>query len=143
MQSSCHVTEVSTEALRALWGTVEGQLWTIPGRHGTTHRLLVGDCRNPQDVALLMNGQRATVAFTSPPYADRRKYDEGSEFQPIAPEDYVDWFEPVQASVRRHLAADGSWLVNIRAHSEDGERHPYVLDLVLAHKRQWRWAFID
>ena len=134
---------IANEALRALWGVEPGQIWTIRGRRGTTHRLFVGDCRRAEDVARLMGGARATLAFTSPPYADRRKYDQTSEFRPIPPEAYIDWFEAVQQNVRRHLASDGSWLVNIRAHSEDGERHTYVHDLVLAHKRQWRWCFID
>lgn len=135
--------DVSLEALQALWGTERGQLWLIPGQRGTTHRLMIGDCRDAEDVAYLLGGKRPTVAFTSPPYADRRSYDEGSEFKPVPPDEYVDWFEAVQANVKRHLASDGSWFVNIRAHSEDGERHPYVLDLVLAHKRRWGWCFID
>ena len=134
---------IPNEALRALWGVEPGQRWIIPGRRGTTHRLLVGDCRRAEDVAHLMDGARASVAFTSPPYADRRRYDEQSEFKPIPPEAYADWFEAVQTNVRRHLAGDGSWFVNIRAHSEEGERHLYVHDLVLAHKRQWGWSFID
>ena len=64
---------VPNEALRALWGVEPGQLWPIRGRRGTTHRLPVGACRRTEDVARLMNGARASVAFTSPPYADRRK----------------------------------------------------------------------
>ena len=135
--------EVSAEALQALWATESGQLWTVRGRRGTTHRLLIGDCRNAEDVDRLMDGSRANVAFTSPPYASQRRYDEGSDFRPIPPDEYVGWWESVQASVRRHLAPDGSFFVNIRAHSVDGERHPYVLDLVLAHKRRWHWCFID
>ena len=133
---------LSPDALRALWGVEPGQLWTIPGRRGT-HRLLVGDCRRKEDVARLLDGTRVNVAFTSPPYSSRRVYDEKSEFRPIPPEEYVAWFEQVQAHVKDHLAADGSWLVNIKEHSEDGERHPYVLDLVLAHKRRWGWKWID
>ncbi len=107
--------DLAPEALRALWGVDPGQLWTIRGARGTTHRLLVGDCRRAEDVARLMAGAHANVAFTSPPYASQRTYDEASGFKPIAPERYPDWFEPVQANVRRHLAPDGSWFVNIRA----------------------------
>ena len=43
----------------------------------------------------------------------------------------------------RHLAADGSFFVNIKAHAEDGQRHLYVFDLVVAHARRWSWLFKD
>ena len=62
-----------------------GDLWIIGG----VHRLLVGDCTDPANVARLMDGERAALCFTSPPYnvaaesslpnknkyrADRQKY---------------------------------------------------------------------
>ena len=68
--------DLAPEALRALWGVEPGQLWTIRGARGTTHRLLVGDCRRAEDVARLMAGAHASIAFTSPPYASQRTYDE-------------------------------------------------------------------
>ena len=107
------------------------------------HRLICGDCRDFATVERLMDGAQINVAFTSPPYASQRKYDESSGFKPIPPDEYVDWFEDVQANVRAHLAGDGSWFVNIKAHCEDGERHLYVMDLVIAHKRRWGWRFVD
>lgn len=42
-----------------------GDLWVIGGKH----RLLVGDCTDPANVARLMGGERADCVFTSPPYA--------------------------------------------------------------------------
>ena len=132
----------ATDALVAKWGCKAGDLWSIEGAHGG-HRLLCGDCRRPEDVARLLDGARASVAFTSPPYASQRAYDEKSEFRPIPPSEYVAWFEAVQANVRQHLAGDGSWFVNIRAHADSGERDLYVYDLVLAHKRRWEWLFVD
>lgn len=107
------------------------------------HRLICGDCRELDTVATLMDGQEINVAFTSPPYASQRKYDESSGFKPIKPDAYVEWFEAVQANVRAHLAADGSWFVNIKEHSDDGQRSLYVKDLTLAHVRQWGWRFND
>ena len=83
------------------------------------------------------------MAFTSPPYASQRKYDEGSGFKPIRPDDYVKWFEAVQENVKEHLAEDGSWFVNIKEHCEDGQRHLYVKDLTIAHVRKWGWLFSD
>ena len=107
------------------------------------HRLVCGDCRDPEVVRLLLAGRRVNLAFTSPPYASQRTYDESSGFKPIPPDEYVAWFEAVQANVREHLAPDGSWFVNIKAHSEDGQRHLYVMDLAIAHVRAWGWGLVD
>ncbi len=107
------------------------------------HRLMCGDCRDPQAVAELFQGVRINVAFTSPPYASQRKYDESSGFKPIKPDDYVEWFKAVQANVKKHLAGDGSWFVNIKPGSDGGERLLYVADLLLSHARRWGWRFID
>jgi len=38
------------------------------------HRLMCGDSTNESDVAMLMNGQKAELLFTSPPYSDMRTY---------------------------------------------------------------------
>ena len=108
------------------------------------HRVVCGDCRVPETWDVLLDGLGpVNVAFTSPPYAQQRKYDEASGFKPIPPDEYVDWFDAVQEHVRAHLADDGSWFVNIKAHCEAGQRSLYVMDLVLAHVRQWGWRFVD
>jgi DNA modification methylase len=111
--------------------------------HLGPHRLLCGDCRKPEDVARLLDGARINIAFTSPPYASQREYDPSSGFKPIRPDEFVDWFEAVQANVRANLAEDGSWFVNIKEHCEDGQRHLYVKDLTIAHVRRWGWRFVD
>ena len=118
--------------------TKPGDVWVLGD-----HRIMCGDCRNPEHLARLLGGQKINVAFTSPPYASQRKYDESSGFKPIHPDEFVDWFDAVQANVRAHLAPDGSWFVNIKEHCEDGQRHLYVKDLTIAHVRLWGWAFID
>jgi site-specific DNA-methyltransferase (adenine-specific) len=38
---------------------------------------------------------------------------------------------------------DGSYFLNIKEHADDGERSLYVKDLVIAHRRQWGWRFVD
>lgn len=118
--------------------TQPGDLWKLGG-----HRLLCGDCRDPGVLEALMGGEPANLAFTSPPYADRREYDEASPFRPVPPDEYVDWFEPVAANVKRVLASDGSWFVNIKAGVAPAglDTELYVLDLVLAHVRAWGWHF--
>jgi len=46
-----------------------GDLWFMGG-----HRLLCGDSTSPDAVARLMNGSKAGLCFTSPPYAQQRDY---------------------------------------------------------------------
>lgn len=116
----------------------KGTLW-----HLGPHRLLCGDCREPADVARLLAGEAVHVAVTSPPYAAQREYDGDSGFLPILPEAYGEWFRPVQAHLARHLAPDGSFFLNLKEHCQEGQRHPYVKDLVLQHVREWGWRFVD
>ena len=103
------------------------------------HRLVCGDCRDLATVTALLGGRKINLAFTSPPYAAQREYDESSGFKPIPPDEYVAWFEAVQAAVRVNLAPDGSWFVNIKAASSGLDTELYVLDLVIAHVRSWGW----
>lgn len=118
--------------------TWPGDVWVI-GRH----RLLCGDCRDPATVARLLDGTKAHLVITSPPYATQREYDPASGFKPVAPEDYVEWYRAVADNIQTILAADGSYFLNIKEHAADGERHLYVKDLVIAHKRKWGWRFVD
>jgi DNA modification methylase len=49
--------------LQKLWNTQPGQLWQL-GRH----RLICGDCTDKATVERLMQGERADMVFTDPPY---------------------------------------------------------------------------
>ncbi len=118
--------------------TIKGDIWLLG-----PHRLLCGDCREPSDVDRLLNGTKINLGFTSPPYAEQRTYDESSGFKPIPPDEYVEWFQMVQANVAANLADDGSWLVNIKAAADGLDRSLYVMDLVVAHVRHWGWHFAD
>jgi DNA modification methylase len=118
--------------------TIKGDVWLLG-----PHRLMCGDCREPSDVDKLLDGAQINLAFTSPPYAEQRAYDESSGFKPIPPDEYVEWFMMVQANVAAHLAEDGSWFVNIKEHAQDGQRSLYVKDLTVAHVRLWGWRFVD
>lgn len=72
--------------------------------------------------------------FTSPPYANLRDYAR------VAPDDYVEWFLPFSSAMLTALKPTGSFVLNIKDRVVNGERHPYVLELVLALRRTgWRW----
>ena len=118
--------------------TMPGDVWLIG-----PHRLICGDCRDQAAVEKLMAAASANVAITSPPYATQREYDPSSGFKPVPPEEYVEWFRAVAAGVESVLTPDGSYFLNIKAHADEGERNLYVMDLVMAHKRQWGWRFVD
>ena len=98
-------------------------------------RILPGDCL---DVLRDMPADSVDLIVTSPPYADARKRTYGG----VKPDDYVDWFSPRAAEMLRVLKPAGSFVLNIKEKAFDGERHPYVLDLILHLKREigFRWV---
>ena len=61
----------------------------------------------------------------------------------MPPAEYVGWYADVAAGVQSVLAPDGSYFLNIKEHADEGERNLYVKDLVIAHRRQWGWRFVD
>jgi DNA modification methylase len=77
------------------------------------------------------------LIFTSPPYADRRAKTYGG----IKPEQYVEWFLPRAEQFLRVLKPTGTFVLNIKEKVEKGERHTYVLELILALRKQgWLWT---
>ncbi|WIM04990.1 MAG: site-specific DNA-methyltransferase [Candidatus Nitricoxidivorans perseverans] len=77
------------------------------------------------------------LIVTSPPYADRRQHTYGG----IKPEQYVDWFIGRSAEFLRVLKPTGSFVLNIKEKAENGERHTYVIELILALRQQgWLWT---
>jgi len=77
------------------------------------------------------------LIVTSPPYADRRKQTYGG----VPPERYVEWFFPRSAQFLRVLRPTGTFILNIKEKAENGERHTFVIELILAlRKLGWLWA---
>ena len=77
------------------------------------------------------------LIVTSPPYADQRKKTYGG----IRPEYYVDWFLPISHQLLRVLKPTGTFILNIKEKVLDGERSTYVLELILAMRKQgWLWT---
>lgn len=80
------------EELREAWGVESGQVWVLPGREpGRSHRLAVGDCTDPAVMRLLMQGERAAMAVTSPPYGVGKEY----EVKGVG-----GWFETIRPAIR-------------------------------------------
>lgn len=113
-----------------------GQVWKL-GRH----RLIIGDATKTTIHERLLGSRVAHLVVTSPPYAEQRDYDPESGFEPIKPDEYVDWWEPIQANIAAHLAPDGSMLINLKPPGRDLDTDLYVFDLVVAHVRRWGWHF--
>lgn len=97
-------------------------------------QLYQGDCR----VNLpLIPTDSVDLVMTSPPYADSRKGTYGG----IHPDEYVEWFMPIGAELLRVLKPTGTFILNIKEKVVNGERHPYVLELILAMRKQgWLWT---
>ncbi|MGD9977194.1 MAG: site-specific DNA-methyltransferase [Bacteroidales bacterium] len=77
------------------------------------------------------------LIVTSPPYADQRKNTYGG----IHPNKYVEWFLPISEQLLRVLKPTGTFILNIKEKVVDGERSTYVMELILAMRKQgWFWT---
>jgi DNA modification methylase len=98
------------------------------------NQIVLGDCRN---VLAELPANSIDLIVTSPPYADSRKNTYGG----IAPDKYVEWFLPIGEQLKRVLKDEGTFILNIKEKVVEGERHPYVLELILALRAQgWLWT---
>jgi site-specific DNA-methyltransferase (adenine-specific) len=98
------------------------------------NRIVHGDCRI---VLTQLPDACVDLIITSPPYADQRKHVYGG----IHPDQYVEWFLPIAAELKRVLKPTGSFVLNIKERVVNGERHTYVLELILAMRQQgWLWT---
>jgi len=52
----------------------------------------------------------------------------------------VNWFLPISKALLRVLKPTGTFILNIKERVVNGERHPYVLELILELRKQgWLW----
>lgn len=97
-------------------------------------QVLIGDCL---ERLRELPAESVDLVFTSPPYADARARSYGG----IHPDDYVEWFLPRAAELLRVLKPTGSFVLNIKEKAVRGERHTYVIELILALRQQgWLWT---
>ncbi len=98
------------------------------------NKILLGDC---YDVLKGFSENSVDLIFTSPPYADQRKKTYGG----VSPDEYVSWFLPRTEQFLRVLKPTGTFILNIKERVVDGERHTYVIELILEMRRQgWLWT---
>jgi len=98
------------------------------------NRVLHGDC---EEVLKGLPDDSVDLIFTSPPYADQRQ----STYGGVTPDDYVSWFLPKAAQFLRVLKPTGTFILNIKERVVDGERHTYVIQLILKMREQgWLWT---
>ena len=98
------------------------------------NKFLYGDC---EEVLRKLPDNSVDLIFTSPPYADQRKKTYGG----VSPDEYVDWFLPKTSQFMRVLKPTGTFILNIKERVVDGERHTYVIELILKMREQgWLWT---
>lgn len=98
------------------------------------NKIICGDAR---EVLTTFPSSSIDLIVTSPPYADCRKKTYGG----IRPDKYVEWFLPISKELKRVLKPEGSFILNIKERTVNGERHTYVIELILeVRKLGWLWT---
>lgn len=97
-------------------------------------KIILGDCL---DKLKELEDNSVDLIVTSPPYADSRKKTYGG----IHPDNYVEWFLPISKELLRVLKPTGTFILNIKEKVVNGERHTYVIELILEMRKQgWLWT---
>jgi site-specific DNA-methyltransferase (adenine-specific) len=98
------------------------------------NKFFQGDCA---DILKEFPDSTVDLIITSPPYADQRNHTYGG----VSPDQYVDWFLVRSEQFLRVLKPTGTFILNIKERVVNGERHTYVLELILAMRKQgWLWT---
>lgn len=79
------------------------------------------------------------MIITSPPYPEKRK----KHYETVSIEKYVDWFLPLAKEIKRVLSWTGSFFLNIKPQVKKGERCLFLMDLVIALKREIGFYYLD
>jgi DNA modification methylase len=97
-------------------------------------KIILGDCK---EVLKDFDENSIDLIVTSPPYADSRNGTYGG----IKPDHYVEWYLPISKELLRVLKPTGTFILNIKEKVVNGERHTYVIELILEMRKQgWLWT---
>jgi len=97
-------------------------------------KIILGDCK---EILKSLDENSIDLIITSPPYADSRNNTYGG----IKPDHYVEWFMPISKELLRVLKPDGTFVLNIKEKIVNGERHTYVIEIILEMRKQgWLWT---
>lgn len=97
-------------------------------------KLMLGDCEH---LLKELPDNSVDLIVTSPPYADNRAKTYGG----IKADEYVEWFLPTSKELFRVLKPEGTFILNIKEKVVNGERHTYVIEMILEMKKQgWLWT---
>jgi site-specific DNA-methyltransferase (adenine-specific) len=94
-------------------------------------------CGNCEEALKKLPSNSINLIITSPPYSDKRNHTYGG----IHPDKYVEWFLPIAEQLLRVLKFDGTFILNIKEGTFDGQKHTYVIELILELKKKgWFWT---
>ncbi len=96
--------------------------------------IILGDCL---EALKKIADNSIDLIITSPPYSDQRS----STYGGVKADKYVEWFLPITAELLRVLKPTGTFILNIKEKVSEGERHTYILELILEMRKQgWLWT---
>lgn len=122
-----------TDTLQLPLSFEEEEINAVP-KFDSHNKVVAGDC---EEILRLVPDNSVDLIVTSPPYADQRSATYGG----IKPDNYVQWFLPKADQFYRVLKPTGSFILNIKERVVEGERHTYVIELILEMRRRgWLWT---
>lgn len=90
-------------------------------------------CGDSLELLKQVDNDSIQLHFTSPIYADIKKYDNCAG---VHPDGYVEYLMPFIKEIERTMKSDGSFILNINDKVVNRMRHPYVFDLISAIHKQ-------
>ena len=127
------------DELQIKWQVENGQVWII-GKH----RLMCGDSTSGEDVAILMNGKKASLLWADPPYHVGKKfglYDEGKEWDQGFQDRWLRVVESVLDGNQRYICFGQAQIKNAILSYKPKRILIWCKPFVLMRANEWDWAY--